>query len=80
MEKPRLRISTPKPKLPLLNNSLPLRPTTTPDTTTLAMITLDTIMARVRLLRPVMRRKMMTRTTEKRLMPMDWRTRISSWS
>ena len=74
--RPRLRISTPKPKLLLLNNWLLLRHTITLDTTTPATIT-PTTTVRARPLIPEMIRRMMTRMTSHK-MPKVLKTRISS--
>jgi hypothetical protein len=75
-----LRISTLKPKLPLLNNWLLLKPTTTLDMTTPATITQVTITARARLSILAMTRRTTTKTMERKSMPAVLRTRISSWS
>jgi hypothetical protein len=76
----RSRISTPKPKLPPLNNWLLLRPTITLDTTTPAMITQVTTTVRARPSILVMTRRTMMRMMERRSMLLVSRTRISSWS
>ena len=75
-----MRISTLKPKLPLLNNWLLLRPTTTLDMIIPATITQVTTTARARLSILVMTRRTMTRMTEKKSMLLVLRIRISSWS
>lgn len=74
--RPRLRISTPKPRLPLLNNWLLPRHTITLDTTTPVMITPMTT-ARARLLIPEMIRRTMTRMTSHKMLKV-LKTRISS--
>ncbi len=74
-----MRISTPKPKLPLLNNWLLLRHMITLDTTTPATITQVTTTERARLLIRVTTRRMMTRMMERRLMLLVSKTRTLSW-
>ena len=71
-----MRISTPKPRLPLLNNWLLPRHTTTLDTTTPATIT-PTTTVRARPLIPEMIRRMMTRMTSHKMLKV-LKTRISS--
>ena len=75
-----MRISTLKPKLPLLNNWLLPKATTTLDMTTPAMITQVTTTARARPSMLVMTRRTMTRMMERRSMLLVLRTRILSWS
>jgi len=75
-----LRISTLKLKLPLLNNWLLLRPTTTLDMIIPATITQVTTTARARPLILAMTRRTRTRMMERRSMLLVSRTRILSWS
>jgi hypothetical protein len=66
-EKPRSRISTPKPKPPPLSNWPPKSLMTMPGMTTLAMTT-HTTTARAKLLILVIARKMKMKMMERRLM------------